>query len=219
MRLAALLIATLATGCALGGSSSVVGRWRPRRVVDSTVCLQSQAPGGGCHRQVTVGRDLPARRFATFLVAWASPGYAIQRGGGERGHGLAIDNYLEYVRGRGRHALAVRAGATVSSGFGERLYVTTPVSLIGHLGAGWGSLYAGAGYSPVASSTTYVGEGEDRMPLPAAYHHDSFHVLAGSRFWLTRTLERGLSLAPELRVQTFAGSVMTSLTCNVGVHL
>jgi hypothetical protein len=36
---------------------------------------------------------------------------------------------------------------------------------------------------------------------------------------LTRTLERGFSLSPEFRVETFGDSTLTSLTANIGLHL
>lgn len=222
MRLVALVALT---GCAVGGSSSVVGRWRARRVVDSTACLRtSQAPGapaggaGTCDKLITIGRDLPARRFSSLSFAFASPGYMQQRGDGYVGHGVALNSYFEYVRGRGRFAIGGRVGGLVGNGFGDRLYFLVPVSVVAHAGGLWGSVYAGGGYSPLAVEQQYVGEGEMSMTLPAVYHNDSWHVFGGTRFWVTRTLERGLSFNPELRVDGFAGSTLTSLTANIGLH-
>ena len=215
----AAILALFASGCAMGGSSSVVGRWRARRIVDSTACVQLQARGDGCAKHITIGRDIPARRFSGMLISWANPGYMQQRGNGSVGHGLAVDSYLEYYRGRGRYALAMRVGGNLASGFDDRLYLTVPVSVVGHVGGLWGSVYLGAGYAPIASATQYTGEGEMREASPSVYHHDSVHAFVGTRFWLTRTLERGLSLSPELRIQTFDDSVLSSLTFNVGLHL
>jgi len=216
MRTAAVC-ALLASGCAVGGSSSVVGRWRARRVVDSTACLQSQAPGGGCEKLITIGRDLPARRFSSLSFVFPATGYMQARTAGEVGHGVAFDSYFEYVRGRGGLALGARVGAEVGNGFGNRLFFLTPVSVVGHAGGLWGSVYAGAGYSPAAAEQQYTGN--EAMPtLPATWHHNSVHVFAGTRFWLRRTLERGFSFNPELRLESFGAATLASLTVNTGIH-
>ena len=215
----ALLALALLSGCAIGGSSSVVGRWKARRIIDSTVCLQSQAPGGGCEKVIAIGRDIPARRFSGALFAWAAPGYMQQRGSdGYVGHGLALHNYFEYYRGRGRFAIGGRIGGNVGTGFGNRMLFTTPVSVVGHLGGLWGSVYAGAGYAPIALEQQYTDD-EMNPTEPAIYHHDSVHGFVGTRFWLSRKLERGLTLSPEVRVDTFADSILTSFTFNFGLHL
>ena len=57
-----------------------------------------------------------------------------------------------------------------------------------------------------------------RTTLPAVFTHNSVHAFVGTRFWLTRTLERGFSFSPELRVETFGDSTLTSLTGNIGIH-
>jgi hypothetical protein len=214
---AAALCALLASGCAFGGSSSVVGRWRARRIVDSTACVQSQAPGGGCEKLITIGRDLPARRFSSLSLVFPATGYMQARDGGKVGHGVVLNSYFEYVRGRGGFALGARVGAEVGDGFGSRLFFLTPVSVVAHAGGLWGSVYAGAGYSPVTTEQQYTGD--KAMPtLPATWHHNSVHVFAGTRFWLRRTLERGLSFNPELRLETFGTSTLVSLTANIGIH-
>ena len=214
-----LLVLLAPAGCAFGGSSSMVGRWRARRIVDSTACVQTQAPGAGCEKLITIGRDLPARAFSSLMFVFPASGYMQQRGDDEVGHGVTVDSYFEYVRGRGRFALGARVGAEAANGFGDKLYFLTPVSAVGHVGDLWGSVYVGVGYSPVALQQRYVGEGAMKMPLPAEYHHNSVHVFAGTRFWLTRTLERGVSFNPELRVQTFGDTALTSLSGNIGLHL
>ena len=216
MKRALVLLAL--SGCAVGGSSSMVGRWRARRIVDSTACVQTQAPGAGCEKLITIGRDLPARRFSSLMFVFPASGYMQQRGGGEVEHGAAFDSYFEYVRGRGRFALGARIGAEAATGFGDKLYFLAPVSVVGHAGGLWGSVYVGGGYAPVALQQQYVGEGEMRTTLPAEYHHNSVHAFAGTRFWLRRTLERGLSFNPELRVQTFGDATLTSLSGNIGLH-
>ena len=215
----ALVLAVLVSGCAIGGSSSVVGRWKARRIIDSTACVQSQAPGGGCEKVIAIGRDIPARRFSGALFAWTSPGYMQMRSSnGDVGHGLAIHNYFEYYRGRGGYALGARLGGNIATGFGDRLLFTMPVSVVGHVGGLWGSVYAGAGYAPIAFTQQYTDD--DMNPTePADYHHDSVHGFIGTRFWLTRKLERGLTLSPEVRVETLADSILTSFTFNIGAHL
>ena len=229
----ALVIVALATagvGCTVGGSSSVVGRWRARRIIDSTVCVRRPAPdvgpGGrapaepqGCEQTIAIGRDVPARSFSSLTFTFPASGYMQQRGG-ERGfgHGVVLQSHFEYLRGRGRYALGARVGAQIGDGFGRRVFWMMPVSVLGHIGGLWGSVYAGAGYAPVAAEQQYVGEGEMATTLPSEYHHNSVHVFVGTRFWLRRTLERGLSFNPEFRVETFGDSTLTSLTGNIGLH-
>jgi hypothetical protein len=213
----ALLLLALA-GCAVGGSSSMVGRWRARRIVDSTACLQSQAPGGGCEKLITVGRDLPPRGFSSLMFAWAAPGYMQQRGTGETRHGLALNSFFEYVRGRGGFALGARLGFEADSGFERKVYWLMPVSVVAHAGGLWGSVYVGGGYAPLAFEQQYIGEGEMTTTLPASYHYNSVHVFAGTRFWIQRKLERGLSFSPEFRVQTFGHARLASLYGNIGLH-
>jgi hypothetical protein len=218
MRIAVLV--ALSSGCAIGGSSSVVGRWRGGRVVDSTACVKNNAPGADCERVITIGRDIPPREFTTMTFTFAAPGYAQQRGGADGvGHGLALNGQLEYLYGRGGLAIGGRIGGNVLTGFGDRFFFLMPVSAVAHLGDLWGSVYVGAGYSPVALEQQYTGEGEMRMALPATYHHNSFHVFAGTRFWILRNLERGLTLDPEVRVETFGDSQLYSMTANIGIHL
>jgi hypothetical protein len=143
-----------------------------------------------------------------------------QRGpDGYVGHGVALNSYFEYIRGRGGLAIGGRIGAHVSNGFNDRLFLMTPISVVVHAGGLWGSVYGGAGYSPVALEQQYVGEGDMRKALPADLHHNSLHVFVGTRFWLKRTLERGFSFSPEFRVETFGDSTLTSLTGNIGIHL
>ena len=230
MKRAAIAILALASGCTLGGSSSMVGRWRAKRIIDSTACVQNQTPGvpaqgspaagaGSCEKLISIGRDVPARSFSSLALTFPATGYMQQRGpDGYVGHGVALNSYFEYLRGRGGFAIGGRIGADVSNGFNDRLLLLMPISVVAHAGGLWGSVYAGAGYSPVALGQQYVGQGDMRTTLPAAFYHNSVHAFAGTRFWLTRTLERGFSFSPELRVQTFGDSTLTSLTGNIGIH-
>lgn len=215
--LLALVLLAL-SGCAMGGSSSMVGRWRARRIIDSTACVQIQAPGAGCEKQIAIGRDLPARRFSSLMFVFPATGYMQQRGKDGVDHGFTLHSYFEYVRGRGRFALGARIGAELAAEVDDGGFLM-PVSVIGHVGGLRGSVYVGGGYSPIAFTQKYVGEGDMLMALPAVYHHNSVHAFAGTRFWLSRTLERGLSFNPELRIQTFGDVTLLSLSGNIGIHL
>ena len=216
----ALVLVVVLGGCSIGASSSVVGRWRGRRVIDSTACVQNNAPGAGCDKLISIGRDIPPRTFTTMTFTFAAPGYMQERGGENgTGHGLALNSHLEYLYGRGGLAIGGRIGGNVGDGFGRRLFFTMPVSVVAHAGDLWGSVYVGAGYAPVASETQYIGEGEMATTLPSVYHHNSVHAFVGTRFWLRRTLERGFTFSPELRVETFGDSTLFSMTANIGIHL
>jgi hypothetical protein len=217
MRALALL---LLSGCMIGGSASVIGRYRGQRVVDSTACVQNNAPGGGCEKLITIGRDIPPRRFTTMTFTFAAAGYAQQRGkDGYVGHGGTVNGHFEYLYGKGGLAIGGRLGGNLMFGFDDRLFFVMPVSAVGHYGQDWGSVYLGAGYSPVALAQQYVGEGEMKTTLPAVFHHNSVHAFAGTRFWLRRTLERGLTLNPEIRVERFGESTLYSTSINIGLHL
>ena len=215
-----VLVLVLLSGCMIGGSSSVVGRWRGHRVVDSTACVQNNAPGGGCEKLITIGRDIPDRKFTTMTFTFGAAGYAQQRGrDGYVGHGGSIAGNLEYLYGRGGLAIGGRLGGNFMFGFDDRVYFTMPISVVAHYGDTWGSFYVGAGYAPVATEQRYVGEGDMAMALPATFHFNSVHAFAGTRFWINRKLERGLTLNPEIRVETFGNSIIYSATFNTGLHL
>lgn len=218
----AALVLVLCTGCMVGGSSSMVGRWRGRRVVDSTACVQNNAPGGGCEKYITIGRDIPPRKFTAMTFTFGAAGYMQQRGDQDKadyvGHGVSLLGHFEYLYGRGRWAVGGRLGVEAPYGFDDRIYFLMPVSVVAHLGDLWGSVYIGGGYSPVALEQQYIGEGEMQTTLPAKFHHNSVHAFAGTRFWLRRTLERGLSFNPEFRVETFGDAMLYSTTGNIGLH-
>jgi hypothetical protein len=171
-----LLSTVLLAGCTVGGSSSVVGRWRDRRIVDSTAC--AQAPGGACEPVMEIGRDIPARKFTSLAFTFPATGYMQQRGSGTVGHGFVLSSYFEYLRGRGGLAIGGRIGADIGIGFQGRLLFTMPVSVVAHAGGLWGAIYAGAGYSPVAFEQQ---GGSDGTRVDVAWHHNSVHVLAGTR--------------------------------------
>jgi hypothetical protein len=217
-----LVVLVLLTGCTVGGSASMVGRYRGQRVIDSTACVQTTAPGAACDRVISVGRDIPPRTFTTMTFTFGAAGYMQQRGdtgkGDYVGHGVALSGNFEYLYGRGRWAVGGRIGALAPYGFDDRIYFLMPISVVAHLGGALGSGYVGAGYSPVALEQQYVGEGEMKTTLPAVYHHNSVHVFVGTRFWLKRTLERGLSFNPEVRVEKFGAATLFSATGNIGLH-
>jgi len=237
MKRVAIAILVFASACTIGGSSSVVGRWRARRIIDSTACVKAALPGAlpparalgpdgrppgadSCEKLVSIGRDVPARSFSTLTFTFPATGYMQRRGPDAYvGHGVSLNSYFEYIRGRGGLAIGGRIGANVGSGFDNRLSLIVPISFVAHAGGLWGSVYAGAGYSPIALEQQYVGSGDMKTTLPATFHHNSVHAFVGTRFWLRRTLERGFSFSPELRVETFGDSTLTSLTGNIGIHL
>lgn len=197
----------------------MVGRWKARRIVDSTACLTSQAPGAGpsCQKMITIGRDLPERRFSSLMFTFPATGYMQQRGGDKVGHAVAFDSYFEYLRGKGGFAWGGRLGANLATGFGDKMYLMMPISVVAHLGGMWGSVYAGAGYSPVALSQQFYPEEEMKVG-DVYFYGDSVHAFVGTRFWLRRDLERGLTFAPEFKVQRFDGTTLLSATGNIGLH-
>lgn len=211
----AALLALAASGCAVAAGASNIGQFRPRRVVDSTVCLQ--APTGDCGKTIVIGRDVPARSFGGGLFAFGSSGYAQRRDGDAVTHGAVIDGFYEYFRGRGRFAVGARVGATVGVGFDSRLLFSVPVTAVAHVGGGWGEVYLGAGYAPIATETV-VPDDPEAMTPPATWHHDSVHALVGTRVILRQTYERSITVAPELRAQRFGGSTIYNLSANLGLH-
>jgi hypothetical protein len=212
----------LVAGCTVGGSASMVGRYRGQRVIDSTACVQTNAPGATCDKVISIGRDIPPRTFTTMTVTFGAAGYMQQRGDTNKadyvGHGVALSGNFEYLYGRGRWAIGGRIGADAPNGFDDRIYFLMPISVVAHLGGALGSVYVGAGYSPVALEQQYVGEGDMKTTLPAEYHHNSVHAFVGTRFWLKRTLERGFSFNPEIRVEKFGDATLYSTTGNIGLH-
>jgi hypothetical protein len=210
------LLAIFASGCMVGGSSSMIGRWKARRVVDSTACVQNQAPGGGCDKRIEIGRDVPARTFKTLTFTFPPVGYVQHRADGEVHHAMAIHTYFDYLVGRGGLAIGARAGAQIITATREGGTYMLPVTLLGHVGGMWGSVYAGVGYSPIAAEKAK--QADPMAPVEYTYHHDSVHALIGTRFWLKRTLERGLSFSPELRADRLDGTLLAGVTANFGLH-
>lgn len=207
-----LAVAALASsGCAIGAGASNVGQYRARRVIDSTVCIQ--AAGDGCSRSVEVGRDVPARSFGGGIAGLWSTGYLQRRKGSAVGHGIVTENYYEYFRGRGGFALGGRIGIDVARGFESRWLVLAPLTLLAHAGWQWGSLYAGAGYSPLAMEKTTA------EPQRSTYHADSAHALLGTRLVLREASYRFVTVNPELRYHVFGGSALIGFTANFGYHL
>lgn len=207
------LLAMFASGCAVGSSSTVVGRWRARRVVDSTACVQIRAPGGGCAKQIVIGRDVPARSYTSILVATAVLGYAYGRHDGKNDSSVALDNYVELGWGWGRYALALRLGADFNLGLDNHNLFKLPATLIAHVGDDWGSLYAGAGYVPVAYEVEFVDD-TINMASDAHVRLNGVRALAGSRIRLRSSLERLISVNPELKVERVSEYTLVSTTVN-----
>lgn len=216
------LALVLLAGCTVGGSASMVGRYRAQRLVDSTACVQTTAPGASCEKRITIGRDIPARRFTTMTFTFGDVGYVQQRGtqgdGSYVGHGFTVGGHLEYLYGRGRWAIGGRYGLHAPMGFDDRQYVLMPISVVAHLGATLGSIYVGGGYSPYATEEKFMPVGDDKVSLYRLHHHNSTHVFLGTRFWLTRKQEQGISFNPELRADRVGEAVLFSTTANLGLH-
>ena len=209
-QVALVALVALAAGsisaCAVGAGGSIVGEWRPRRVVESTACIESTP--GACARVVEIGSIQPARSFGGGVVTFAAPGYAQIRSGGTVEHAFALDGSYEYLRGRGRFALAGRVGATLVLA-SDKSRVVVPVTLLGHVGGGWGSVFAGIGYAPLAR-TTRDGTG--------TYSHDGIEALVGTRIVLKTSLGVHITVSPELRYQRVGGATITALMANLGLH-
>lgn len=205
MRFAFVLL--LASGCAIGAGTSTVGIWRPKRVVDTEVCVQERGTTG-CSRTTEVARDMPARSFGGGLVAWFNPGY-MHLGGDAGSRDLFVaDSHYEYLRGRGGFALGGRLGANIAFGADKQMMFTMPVTAVGHWGFERFSLYGGAGYTPYAlykvedASTTLHG----------------FHVMAGARYVVQPRRSTRLTSSVDVFQYFLEGVVATSATTAIGLH-
>lgn len=218
MRLPRLAILALVTsGCAVGGGTTTVGIWRPHRVVDTDVCIQeTQAPGQGantCTKTVQVARDIPERSFGGGVFAWFNPGYLVVTDDGEVGHRFAIDNHVEYLRGRGGRALGVRVGGNLAVG-GDHFMFAVPVTVVGHWGQPRYSFYGGLGYTPYAFDQTTVNE-----VTTTRYLH-GFNAMAGVRTLIKPGRSIQMTGALEIFQYIYFGDVTaTSATASIGLHL
>lgn len=203
-----VLALVASSGCAIGAGTSTVGIWRPKRVVDTNVCIED-APGH-CARTVEVARDLPERSFGGGLLSWFNPGY--MRVSGESGADrFALDSHYEYLRGRGGLGAGLRIGANIALGGGTALY-TFPVTLVGHWGYERFSLYAGPGYTPYSTETT-------GMAGAPSTERQGFHVLAGGRVLLKEARLGKITFSTDVFRQYLDGVVATSVTAGFGIHL
>ena len=202
----AWLLASL-SACAVGASGSTVGEWRPKRVVESTACIETGP--GVCGKVIEIGSEEPARSFAGGVFTFAAPGYARARANGALEHAFVVDGSYEYLRGRGRFALAGRVGLSLIDG-SQHSWIVMPVTAIGHVGGAWGSVFAGVGYAPLATET--------HAGAHATYLHNGVEALLGTRIILRESLGRYLTASPELRYQLAGDANILSLTANLGLH-
>ena len=209
--LARIVLVSCASGCAVSAGTATVGIWRPKRVVDTVVCIES-APGV-CGKTIEVGRDVPARSFGGGMLSFFNPGY-MHVSGASANHRVALASHYDYLRGRGAFALGGRIGADIGLNFGpdrSNLLFTVPVSVIGYWGSAWGSLYGGVGYTPYGSERADVGDTRTRAVCPA------------STCWPARACcfvpagPIGSRSARSLR-QYLGGTRVTSSTANIGLH-
>jgi len=198
------------SGCAVGAGTSTVGIWRPKRVVDTTVCIED-APGH-CAQTVEVARDLPERSFGGGLFSWFNPGYMRVDGAAVGANRFAMDSHYEYLRGRGGLGVGLRIGGNVAIGSDSMLYAF-PVTLVGHWGFDRWSIYAGPGYTP------YAGEKETMGPTTTTTSHTGFNLLAGGRVLLRAGRSNQLTLSTDVFRQYLDGVTATSVTAAFGIHL
>ncbi len=209
MRLGVALVALAASGCAIGAGTSTVGIWRPKRVVDTEVCIE-ETPGR-CSRTVQVARDVPARSFGGGLVSWFNPGYLHVRGSEGAAHRFALDSHVEYLRGRGPFALGVRVGANIGFALHDLLFAM-PVSLVGHWGYPRFSLYGGTGYTPYAVDRVAVGD----LGMSTQLH--GLNVMGGGRVLLRAGRANQMTASIDMFRQYLQGVVATSVTAAIGLH-
>lgn len=203
------MIALAGAGCAMSGGTATVGMWRPQRVVDTQVCIESSP--GVCAKTLEVGRDVPARSFAGGMFAWFNPGYAFVSGSDAR-HRFVLNSQIDYLRGRGGFALGGRVGGNLAFG-GNNLLFTVPVSVLGYWGYPWASVYAGGGYTPYATEA-YSDDGKTRMSTRS---HGP-HLIAGTRIVLRTGRAFRLSTSVEVARQYLGDLTITSSTMNIGLH-
>ena len=204
----ALLFLAALSACAVGAGGTTVGEWRPKRVVDSTACIATGPDS--CGKVIEIGSEQPARSFGGGVVAFAVPGYAQARATGASESAFVLDGSYEYLRGRGRFALACRVGLSLIDG-SQHSWIAMPVTAIGHAGGAWGSVFAGVGYAPLLT--------ERHAGARATYLHDGVEGLLGTRIILRETLGRYITVSPELRYQLAGDATIVSLTANLGLHL
>lgn len=190
LRLLVLALAPLA-GCSIGFGSAYVGQWRPREHVEFEACLQDEA--GRCLDTKRVTRRVPGRRYwglIAMLPGSMGPSMVTHRG--EASTQLRVEPSLEYLRGRGRWAIGVRAGAVVEGKTGEADLpedqrdpglASFPVTAVGRVSLlPRLSVHLGLGYSPYSvrgdDRTFVAGRGLAGLQLALSKtHSESFIVL------------------------------------------
>ena len=144
------LVALAAPGCSFGFGSSYVGQWRAQEKVRFRVCVEDE-DGGGCREEHEVREELPERRFWGAEIFFPNLGPSLSSIDGLDEVRFRLEGGLEFMRGRGRLALGLRA--TVLAEFGaDATALAYPITAIGHYGiSDRFSTYAGLGWSPHTS--------------------------------------------------------------------
>jgi len=212
MKKLALALVMLA-GCTICAGTSTVGIWRPKRVIDTDVCIQDG--GGNCARTVQVARDLPERSFGGGLFSWFNPGYMRVLGAAMGADRFALDSHYEYLRGRGGLGVGLRIGANIAFGSGAMMY-SMPVSLVGHWGFERFSLYAGPGYTPYSADKVNTKPG---AITTMEVDRRGFNVMAGGRVLLKAGRRYQLTTSVDVFRQYLDDVVATSVTAAFGIHL
>jgi hypothetical protein len=143
------LVALAAPGCSFGFGSSYVGQWRAQEKVRFRVCVEDEA--GSCREEHEVRERLPARRFWGVEIFFPNLGPSLSSIDGLDEVRFRLEGGLEFMRGRGRLALGLRATALAEFG-PDATALAYPIIAVGHLGiSDRFSTYAGLGWSPHTS--------------------------------------------------------------------
>ena len=193
-------------GCTVGAGTSTVGIWRPKRVVDTEVCIQ-ETPDR-CTRTTEIARDLPARSFGGGLFSWFNPGYMHLDGTTRGADRVALDSHYEYLRGRAGFAVGVRLAANIAFG-SDSLMFSYPITAVAHWGFERFSLYGGPGYTP------YARDKYKSMTTESS----GFHVLAGGRVLLRAGRHYQLTTSFDVFRQYLGDVTATSVTAAFCIHL
>lgn len=202
------------TGCAIGGGTTTVGIWRAKHVVETVVCVRDQS--NQCARTIELAHDDPPRSFGGLMMSWTNPGYMHLRvPDGGASNLLALDNHVEYLRGRGGAAVGLRVGYNFAVG-SKHLVMNLPISVLAHLGGGTWSVYGGPGYTPYFSDKIVSGNGETATTST----HQGFNLTAGCQVLLRHNRWSRLTANIALQEHLISDDTRSaSVTVGIGIHL
>ncbi|MEO8703886.1 MAG: hypothetical protein ABI867_27805 [Kofleriaceae bacterium] len=166
-----VVIAVMLAGCSFGMGSAYVGQWSPKKQVEFEACLVEtamaadvQATSNTCVDKKQVVTEVPGRKYWGVILSMLTMGAARVEFEGQSSTEFRFQPGLEYLQGRGRWALGVRAGLLLdgksTDGVEGGATAAATVALLGHVSIfDQMSLYGGVGYLP------YGGTGDDRTFL------------------------------------------------------